>query len=176
MAADRILMGIILGAHGVRGAVRLKSFAAEPESFRAYGPLQDRMGKRSFRLEPIGQTRGAVLAKIDGVTDRDQADALKGIELYLSRTALPPVAPDEFYQADLIGLQAELADGTALGRVTGVLDYGQGDMLEIAGEKESLVIPFTHQTVPSVDLAQGRIVVSPPPGLVEPAEPGKATP
>ncbi len=163
-ATDRICVGAIVGAHGVRGLVRLKSFTERPEDIIAYGPLTDASGKRCFQVSLTGRARDALLARIAGVADRDQAAALRGTRLYVLRAALPDPAEEEFYHADLVGLRAEAPDGTALGRVIAVHTFGGNDVLEIApAAGESLMVPFTCQSVPAVDLAVGRVVVDLPP-------------
>ncbi len=171
MAAERerrVLMGVITGAHGVRGLVRVKSFTAEPDDIAAYGPLEDERGARSFTLERVGAAKGVLLMRLDGVSDRNAAEALKGVRLYLPRAALPEPGEDEYYHADLIGLTAVLRDGTALGRVRAVHDYGAGDSLEVERPDRSVVIvPFTAAIVPEVDIKSGRLVVDPPPGLLD---------
>jgi len=174
-AEKRVCVGVVTGAHGVRGAVRLKSFTAEAADIAHYGPLEDEAGERQFRLRLVGTAKGVVIAKLAGVADRDQAEQLRGLRLYLSRAALPPPADDEYYHADLIGLGATLADGTPVGRVRGVYDFGAGDTLDIAREgRPPVMVPFTRAVVPEVDLAAGRLVIDPPPGLLAPVaeEPG----
>ncbi len=160
---DRVCVGAIVGAHGVRGAVRVKPFTEDPAGIAAYGPVEDEAGERRFRLKVLGVAKGVVNAAIQGVADRNAAEALKGTRLYVPRDALPAPAEDEFYYADLIGLRAELADGTVFGRVRGVFDFGAGDVLDVAlpdGRVEML--PFTKAVVPVVDVAGGRVVVAPP--------------
>ena len=173
MAERRILVGAVAGAHGVRGEVRIKSFTADPAAVARYGPLSDESGARRFELTVTGATKGGVVARIAGIADRDQAEALKGLRLYVPREALPPTqATDEFYVADLVGLAAERPDGTPLGRVAAVENYGAGDVIEIAVEGSGgLLVAFTRATVPVVDLAGGRLVVNPPQELAggEPA-------
>ena len=170
------------GAHGVQGLVRIKAFTAEPAAIASYGPLRDESGDRRFELEVLGQAPGkraadVVLARIAGVTDRDAAEALRGVRLYVRRSALPrPTEEEEYYHADLIGLRCDDHDGTPFGRVTAVHDFGAGDLLELsieagAGRKAGTVlVPFTREVVPVVDIASGYLVVDPPEGLVEPAE------
>jgi len=165
----RICVGVIAGAHGVRGAVRVKSFTAEPEDVARYGPLEDESGERRLSLRLIGNAKGVVIARLAGVADRDRADSLRGLRLYLPRAALPPAAEDEYYHADLIGLEAALADGTAIGHVSAVHDFGAGDTLEIVRPAgPPAMVPFTRAVVPIVDLDSGRLVIDPPPGLLEP--------
>jgi 16S rRNA processing protein RimM len=167
-----VLIGIVVGVQGVRGQVRIKSFAARPEDVGAYGPLQDKNGKRRFEIKAEGFARGAVIARIAGVTDRDAAEALRGSELYVDRAALPATAAGEYYQADLIGLAAEDKAGAALGVVRNVVDYGAGPLLEIGrpGVKMTALVPFTKAVLVEVDLAHGRLVLDPPEGLLEDAE------
>ncbi len=169
-ARKRICVGIITGAHGIQGAVRVKSFTAEPEDVARYGPLEDESGERRLSLRLIGNAKGVVIARLAGVADRDRAEGLRGLRLYLPRAALPPAAEEEYYHADLIGLSAALVDGTALGHVRAIHDFGAGDTLEIARpEGPPAMVPFTRAVVPIVDLAAGRLVIDPPPGLIDPA-------
>ncbi len=166
-------MGVITGAHGVRGAVRVKSFTADPASIVAYGPLEDEEGARRLALTLDGTVRGLLIARIPGIADRDAAERLKGTRLYLPRAALPPAGEEEYYHADLIGLAVALKDGTPFGRVRAVHDFGAGDSLEIEQPDGAVVlVPFTEAAVPVVDLAAGRLVLDPPAGLFDnrPAE------
>jgi 16S rRNA processing protein RimM len=164
----RVCVGVVTGAHGVRGAVRVKSFTEDPEDVARYGPLEDESGGRRFDLRLVGNAKGVVIATLPGIDDRDRAEALRGLRLYLPRASLPPTGDEEYYHADLIGLDAVLADGTPLGRVRAVHDFGAGDTLEIerpAGQP--VMVPFTRAVVPVVDLDAGRVVLDPPPGLLD---------
>src|SRR5579863_779673 len=164
-----VCVGVIAGAHGVQGAVRVKSFTADPEDIARYGPLEDESGGQRFSLRLVGSAKGVVIARLAGIADRDRAEGLRGMRLYLPRAALPPTADEEYYHADLIGLAAALADGTALGYVSAVHDFGAGDTLEIERPKgPAAMVPFTRAIVPIVDLAAGRLVLDPPPGLIDP--------
>ena len=164
----RVLMGMFLGAHGVKGALRVLSYAGVPEDIVAYGPLMDESGERRFRLKLVGRARGALLAEAEGVADRDAATRLRGTRLYVLRSALPPARPGEFYWDDLVGLRAELRDGTALGEVVAVHDYGAGTSLEVRRPGGGVVmVPFTSRVVPVVELETGRLMVEPVPGLLE---------
>ena len=173
MVADRICLGIMVGAHGVRGLVKVKSFTENPADVAAYGPVSDEAGRRSWHLQVTGPAPGkspgkkggdVLLVRLDGVKDRDAAQALHGTRLYVAREALPALAEEEtFYHADLIGLAVEDAQGAALGRVKAVENHGAGDLLEVEGPGgESLLLPFTRAVVPQVDLAGGRLVAVPP--------------
>jgi 16S rRNA processing protein RimM len=141
--------------------VRVKSFTANPADLAAYGPVEDDAG-RTLALSVTGETKGVVLARIEGVKDRTQAEALKGARFYVSRDALPAPAEDEFYLADLVGLMAEREDGTALGRVKAVHDFGAGEVIELEGPGANVMLPFTRAVVPVIDVAGKRIVVVPP--------------
>jgi 16S rRNA processing protein RimM len=159
-----LCVGAISGSYGVRGEVRLKSFCAEPTAIADYGPLFTEDGTRSFKITLTRPVAGGLGARITGVATKEEADALKGISLYVARDKLPSLPDDEYYYADLIGLEARDTGGAVLGKVTAMHNHGAGDLIEIAGAT-SLLLPFTLATVPMVDLALGRIVVDPPEGL-----------
>jgi len=153
----------VVAAHGLQGALKLRCFTERAEDVAAYGPLHDRAGGRQLVLRVIGRTPGGVLAKAHGIDDRSAAEALRGTLLHVPRAALPEPAADEFYHADLEGLAVELGDGSRLGTVRWVGNFGAGDVLEIAADGgDVLSLPFDRATVPVVDLAQGRLVVVPP--------------
>jgi 16S rRNA processing protein RimM len=176
----RICVAAVAGAHGVMGLVRLKAFTEVPEDCVAYGPLSNADGSRTFKVKLTGQVKDLLLARLDGITDRNQAEAMRGTRLYVERSALPePEGDEEFYHADLIGLAAMLRDGTVLGRVQAVYDFGAGDTLELAetADGKPLLVPFTLAVVPEVDIANGCLTVDPPDGLLdgEPPE-GEAAP
>lgn len=164
----RVCIGAIAGAHGVKGVVRVKPFTEQPEDVAAYTPVTDESGSRTFALRYVGPAKGAVLVRIEGVDGRDAAEALKGVRLYVPRSSLPEPEEEEFYHADLIGLAVVDADGAELGRVRAVQDYGAGDLLEVELTSGRLVmLPFTREAVPEVDLAGGRVVANPPAGLLD---------
>ena len=176
---DRLVcIGMITAPHGVRGAVRVKSFTADPEAITRYGPLYNAPGSRKFTFSQAGWVRRQVIVKIDGVRDRDQAETLRGTKLYVPRDALPdPDGEDEYYLTDLVGLTADWADGSYQGVVKGVADFGAGDVMEVALEDgRVLVLPFTKDAVPLVDLANRRLVVDPPQGLDVPEDGAKTRP
>ncbi|MFO1174930.1 MAG: ribosome maturation factor RimM [Paracoccaceae bacterium] len=164
MATDRICVGAIAGAFGVKGEVRLKSFCAQPEAIVAYAPLWTEDGSRSFTLKLTRGSGSGLTARLSGVTTKEEADALKGVELFADRDRLPNLPDDEFYHTDLIGLEVLDTGGALLGRVRAVHNHGAGDILEIygPGRKTTLLIPFTRQAVPTVDLKAGRIIADPP--------------
>jgi len=165
MGEARVCLGVIAGPHGVSGLVRVKSFTEVPEDLASYGPLSDEQGRRRFDLTVTGRVKDALLARIEGIGDRDRAQALKGTRLYAPREVLPALEEEEtYYHADLLGLAAEDREGRPLGRVTAVHNFGAGDILELDGKERgrSLMIPFTRAAVPVVDLEKGRVVVDPP--------------
>lgn len=159
-----VCVGKVVGAHGVRGQVKLKSFTQEPADVAAYGPLFDEAGKRRFKVALSGTPKdGVFVARLDGVDDRNAAEALKGAKLYALRAALPEPEEEEFYYADLIGLRAETDDGELFGTVTAVHDFGAGDVLELRkADGRTAHLPFSRQVAPLVDVKGGRIVVRPP--------------
>ena len=162
--SDTVCVGAISGAYGVRGEVRLKSFCAEPEDIETYAPLSTEDGARSFSVVITGRIKNGLTARLGGVGSKEEADALKGVRLYVPRDCLPALPDDEFYHADLIGLEVVDTGGTLLGQVRSVQNHGASDLLEIAGPglKTTVLLPFTQEAVPTVDLAAGRIIADPP--------------
>jgi 16S rRNA processing protein RimM len=161
---DRICVAQIGGAHGIRGEVKLKSFTADPLAVRDYGPLTSEDGSTSFEIEALRPAKGHLVARFRGVGDRNAAERLAHVRLFVPRERLPPPADDEFYHVDLIGLAAMTADGTEVGTVVAVHDFGAGDILELRPRAggASIMVPFTAAFVPEVDVAGGRVVVAPP--------------
>lgn len=158
----RILLGRITAAHGVRGDVVIESYAAEPGDIAAYGPLETEDGKRQLDVTVARITpKGGVIARVAGITDRTAAEGLKGTRLYVARDRLPPTLEDEFYRADLIGLRAEDNEGRTIGSITGIANYGAGEIIELTleGSRKTELIPFTAAFVPLVDIAAGRVIV-----------------
>jgi 16S rRNA processing protein RimM len=169
MSESRVIVGAIAGAFGVKGEVRLKSFCADPVAIADYTPLYAKDGRRFATIILTGAASNALTARIDGVATKEDADALKGIELYAERDQLPSLPDDEFYHADLIGMSVYDAGGKLLGTVKAVLNHGASDLLEIhsPGAKSTVLLPFTQAAVPTVDLAAGRIIADPPAGLFD---------
>jgi 16S rRNA processing protein RimM len=149
-----VCLGVVAGANGVRGLVKVKPFTEAPEGLAAYGPLRDESGSRSWPVTYKGEMKGTALLALEGVGDREAAQALRGTRLYVERDRLPPAEEEgEFYYADLVGLKAETPEQ----------NYGAGDLLEVGEDhKSSALYPFTPEVVPEVDLAGGRIVIAPP--------------
>lgn len=166
MTDSLIIVGAIAGAFGVRGEVRLKSFCSDPADIARYAPLSLENGRVFGRVTLSGQTSGALIGRLEGITTPEEANALKGQSLYAGRARLPTLPDDEFYYADLIGLPVFDAGGAVLGTVLAVHNHGAGDLIEVARPAgEPVLIPFTRLFVPTVDLARRRIVADPPDGL-----------
>jgi 16S rRNA processing protein RimM len=162
--AERICVAQIGGAHGIRGEVKLKSFTADPLAVKDYGVLESEDGAASFEIEALRPAKGHLVARLRGVRDRNAAEQLTNLRLFVPRERLPPPAADEFYHADLIGLAAVTAAGVEVGTVVAVHNFGAGDILELrppAGGT-TIMLPFTDAFVPRIDIAGGRIVVEPP--------------
>lgn len=164
---ERVCVGAVAGAFGVRGEVRVKSFCATPEAIGGYDPLTDESGARTFELTLMRPVKGGYAARMSGVVTREDAEAFKGLRLFAPRASLPSLPDDEFYHADLVGLEVVDTGGKRLGTVTAVHDFGAGDLLEILGGglRQSVMLPFTKDAVPTVDLAAGRVVADPPAGI-----------
>jgi 16S rRNA processing protein RimM len=156
-----VLLGVVIGAQGLAGEVRVKTFTGEPEHLAAYGPLHTADGRR-FKIVKLRHHKvDAVIVEIDGISSREAAESLKGVELYVTRGALPQAGENEFYHADLIGLHAEDEQGRELGEIRAVHNFGAGDVLEIARvDGGNLFLSFTKETVPVIDLAERRVVIA----------------
>ncbi|HZP98813.1 MAG TPA: ribosome maturation factor RimM [Reyranella sp.] len=167
MPSGRVLLGVVAAPHGVRGLVRIKSYTEEPMALGSYGPLSDESGRKKYRVEPLSAAKGAVLARIEGVADRTAAEALRGLRLYVERTALPATGEREWYEADLIGLAAVGRDGRDWGKVVAFHDFGAGSVMEVSGGSTGgVMLPFTDEAVPEIDVAGGKVTVDPPAGLL----------
>lgn len=157
-----VCLGVVGRPHGVKGLVRIRPFTEDPEAIGAYGPLTDRKTGREFRVSVANVAKGMVIARIEGVEDRDAAEALGGMELWVARAALPEIEEEEaYYHHDIIGLAAEGPDGEDLGEVMAVENYGAGDLLEVrTPEGRQVMVPFTARDVPVVDIEGGRVVIA----------------
>ncbi len=166
---DRVLLGRIGAAHGLKGEVRLLSYVDDPQAIAGYGPLEDEAGARSFTIAALRPVKDGLIARLEGVTDRTAAEALKGTDLYAPRARLPRAEDDEWYHTDLVGLVAVSADGAALGQVVSVQNYGAGDLLEVrpATGGETVLVPFTRDIVPEVDVEAGWLLMLPPEGTFD---------
>jgi len=165
--AERICVAQIGGAHGTRGEVRLKSFTADPMAVMDYGALETEDGTATFEIESLRPAKSHWVAQLRDVRDRNAAERLANVKLFVPRDRLPAAETDEFYRADLIGLAAVTTDGRVLGTVVAIHDFGAGDILELRqeGKRDTVMLPFTTATVPVIDVAGRRIVIDPPEGV-----------
>ncbi len=162
-ASHQVCLGVITGPHGIRGAVKVKTFTVNPKDIIAYGPLIDDQGQ-TYRLKVLSQSGPDILVvHIDGIKDRNQAESLRGQRLYVDRNALPtPSDEDEFYYSDLIGLRIITPEGHSVGSIKTVNNYGAGDFLEAVSEDGKLItIPFRREAVLKVDLTLKQVIVEP---------------
>ena len=158
-------MGVFGAPQGVRGEIRVKSLTGEPNAVGDYGPLTNKGRTRLFAFEFLRPLKDDMLvARVTGVSTREAAEALKGVEIFARRDQLPPPSEDEFYYDDLVGLEAIDAAGGRIGRVVSLTNHGAGDVLEIAPVSggETLLLPFTKEVAPLVDFDSGRIVIERP--------------
>jgi len=158
-----VLLASVIGAQGLGGAVKVKSFTASVGSLTRYGVLHSKDG-RYFTVTSVRASKGdEAILNFAEVSGRTEAEALRGVELYVRRDALPAPASEEYYHADLIGLRAEDVDGRTLGTVHAIHNYGAGDVIEIARtDGDTILLPFTRETVPKIEIDKERIVVAVP--------------
>ncbi|MBX9804739.1 MAG: ribosome maturation factor RimM [Alphaproteobacteria bacterium] len=151
-----ILLAVIATAHGIRGAVKVKTFTQNPENIFTYGALKDEKG-RTYQLKLVRLlSSDSLIASVEGIVDRNQAEALRGTKLYIERLQLPDLVEEEFYHSDLIGLKVLDLEGQDVGYVQAIGNYGAGDYIEILDESHHLfTIPFTREAVPIVRLPKG---------------------
>lgn len=166
--SDLVCMAKIRTAHGIKGLVKLDCYNEDPSSLPAWNPLTDETGTREFRLNRVAAHKDFYLAEIEGVTDRNEAEALRGVHLYVPRNRLPEIAEENtWYSIDLIGVDV-FHNGAKTGTVKSVQNFGAGNLLEISSENgEIFFLPFIDAFVPEVDLDAGKIVITPPTGLLE---------
>ncbi len=168
--AKRVCLGRAVGARGLKGELRIKTFTEDPLSIGSYGPLQDEAGLRQFNISNVKAVKDGVVARLKGISTREQADALKGVEFYVERARLPDVEDDSsFYFEDLIGLVAINQNGSALGQVVSVQNFGAGDLLEVrpATGGPTVLVPFTEEIIPDIDFEGGWLLMLPPEGIFE---------
>ena len=166
--SEELCLGVIIGPHGIKGAVRVKSFTEKPKSIAEYGTLHDKYGK-SFDLQLEGQSKGTLIVSIKGMTTRTQAEVLKGTELFIKRKVLPQTDDEEYYHADLLGLNVYNRDGKKMGVVKAIHNFGAGDIVEvvIAETENTVLIPFNNNTVPEIDFVKQEMIVEIPLGLLD---------
>ncbi|HRA94841.1 MAG TPA: ribosome maturation factor RimM [Aestuariivirga sp.] len=168
---DSVLVGVIVGVHGIKGEVKLKSFTSDPLNVGRYGPLQSSSGKQ-FEISKLKAAKDDFIASFKNVNDRNEAETLRGVELFVAREKLPKLKTHEAYAHDLMGLDVVLENGSKLGKLVAMPNYGAGDLLEVAidGKAETVLIPFTSAFVPQEDFSTGRIVVNLPDGYLDEGE------
>lgn len=175
MSESHICVGVISGAYGVNGEMRIKSFCAIPSDIETYSPLTDETGKKVFDLAILRPIKTGFY-RMPQVATKEDADALRGTKLYAHRDQLPSLPDDEFYHADLIGMQVFDTGGALLGSVKTVQNNGADDLLELqlSGSSTTTFLPFTKAAVPTVDLTSGRIIADPPDGILPEGKPDTA--
>ena len=160
---NRVCLGAVVGVHGIKGEVKVKSWTSADTDIDRYGKLENEDGSRLFELKVVGRSKELLRCKIKGVDDRNAAEALVGTALYVKRDVLPELAEEEYYQTDLIGLDVlEQSSAQTVGQVAGFYNFGAGDILEIklSATGKTELIPFTRQYVPEIDIANGKVIVS----------------
>ena len=164
----KVCIAQIGAAHGIRGEVRVKLFAEDPDALFDYGPLETADGSRRFEFLSARESKTIFVCRIKGLTNRNDVEALNGVRLYVDRDALPELDEEEFYHSDLIGLEARLEDGTSLGYIVAIHDFGAGDVLDVSPKRgKGYYIPFTRAVVPEVKVSEGYVLVDPPEGLLD---------
>ena len=165
-SSDRLIcVAAISGAFGIKGEVKVKLFTQDPVSCLTYGPLLNEAGE--VVLTPISSRpiKDGLAVIAEEVETREEAEALKSTKLFVARAALPDPDEDDFYYADLIGLDVKTTSGQRAGVVIAVHEFGAGDMLEIKPAKKdgkqphSFFHPFTKLATPKVDIQAGRIII-----------------
>ena len=171
----KILMGKIGAAHGIKGEVRITAYTGDPEAIAGYGPLETDRPGLIVTIETARLNKTVLVARLEGIRDRNAAEVLNGVSLYVDRDRLPePEDEDDFYHADLIGLDARLDSGVTIGEVSALLNYGAGDLIEVRDPRsgDTFLDPFTKAVVPTIRVADGFLVIAPPleadPGEEEP--------
>ena len=156
-----VLLGHVSAAHGIRGEVVIKSYTDDPAAIASYGPLSDEDGGRTFTLSHVRVTKKGVIARIAGITDRNDAETLRDTKLYIARDKLPVPEAGEIYHADLIGLTARRRDDTVVGEIVAIQNFGAGDLLEIRlkDSRRTEFVPFTQDFVPELDVVCGYVTV-----------------
>ncbi len=163
MSDQLLLVAQVGGAHGVRGELKITTYTADPMAVAEYKTLMRQDGSPGLVIVSARPSKGGVVARVKGCDDRNDAEALRGLKLYIARDVLPEPEEDEFYLADLIGLAVETAAGEPLGKVKDVRDFGAGDLLEIQPRAgQTWWLPFTREAVPDVRLAEGKVIAAPP--------------
>ncbi len=161
---ERVAVGVVVGAHGIRGQVKIKSFTTNPYDITAYGTILNKDGTRRFDLSIDAETKGTLIATLKGVKDRNAAELMRGTELFVAKDRIPEPEEDEFYYDDLIGLEVRAENGEVLGSISAVQNYGAGDVVEmkLASTNQKELYPFTKATFPSLHIAEGYCIADLP--------------
>jgi 16S rRNA processing protein RimM len=166
--SNKVCLGVIVGVHGVKGLMRVKSYTEIDSDILSYGILENDSGDQ-FEVKIKGKSKGTLLVEVEGVTDRNIAESLKGTKLFISRDALPAPQEEEFYYSDLVDLSVYKLDGSFVGRVIGVHDFGAGDLIDISlkDSNQTVLVPFTREIVTEIDLENNTLTIDPMPGLID---------
>ena len=168
MAAGRICLGVIVGVHGVRGHLKIKAYTDNPAALDRYGPVSLDDGRLLHVKVKSVSPKGPVIAMAQEVTDRNEAELMRGLELFIKRDALPPTANDEVYHTDLVGLEARDNDGVAIGVIVGLHDFGAGDIIEVKPPSgPTMMLPFAPEYRDEMRLEEGFVTLLPPQGMME---------
>ena len=168
MAAGRICLGVIVGVHGVRGHLKIKAYTDNPAALDRYGPVSLDDGRLLHLKVKSVSPKGPVIAVAQEVTDRNEAEVMRGLELFIKRDALPPTANDEVYHTDLVGLEARDNDGVAIGVIVGLHDFGAGEIIEVKPPSgPTMMLPFAPEYRDEVRLEEGFVTLLPPQGMME---------
>jgi 16S rRNA processing protein RimM len=168
VTTDHLAIGAIAGPHGVRGQFKVKLFAETPAALEQYGALQIDDGRALKLSVKSVNNKGSVIVSAVGVTSREDAEALRGMLLSTSRDNLPDLAEDELYHADLLGAAVFHEDGTNLGEVVALYNFGAGEIIEVKPDSGSnVMLPFAGESVVSVDIPNRRVVLAPPEGFLD---------
>lgn len=164
MPGKLIKLGTITGAHGIKGEVVIKPFGQDPLALNDYGPLKDESGSKTYTIKSLRLSKKTVIASIEEITDRDEAEANRGIILCTNRDNLPEPEEDEFYYSDLIGLEVRSENGEPFGKIKSIDNHGAGDIIEIMPQNSqaTMHILFTQENVPEVNIKEGFLIVIPP--------------
>ena len=166
---QRVCIGVVISAHGIKGEVNVHSYSSTPERLSAYKAFTDEVGNR-FEILSLRQGPKGTVMLFTGINDRMSAQALKGTKLFIEREQLPELEKDEYYHSSLVGLRVEM-EGETIGEVSAVHNFGAGDIIEIARiGQQSVLLPFTRKIVPHVNIPGGVLDVDPPPGYFENTE------
>ena len=168
MAAGRLCLGVIVGVHGVRGHLKIKGYTDNPAALDRYGPVSLDDGRLLHLKVKSVSPKGPVIAMAQEVTDRNEAELMRGLELFIKRDALPPTANDEVYHTDLVGLEARDNDGVAIGVIVGLHDFGAGDIIEVKPPSgPTMMLPFAPEYRDEMRLEEGFVTLLPPQGMME---------